>query len=159
MRKKRAFILIGIVVVIFSSIFMSQFFTEASAATELQISIAQVRIVDIGLTSCEVVVRVNLTNPTNQNLDIRYAIFDVFIADSYVGKSSISDVVLPQVSSREQSIPVTLLYSDIAGAVLQGIRNRNFDLFIQGDVQARVFYGLWIVTVPFSMSSTYSSFW
>lgn len=156
MVKKKPLIIIGIVVVILLSIFMVQFFTEASAATKVQIRIVDVQLTDIGLTSCDLVVTVNLTNPTNQKLDIRFARFDVFVAGSYVGNSSVSELSLPRISSREKIIPLTLLYSDIAWAVLQGIRNRNFDLIVRGDVEARVFYGLWIVTVPFSISSTYS---
>lgn len=156
MVKKKVLVFIGIVIVMLLSILVVQFYSEVSAAHKLEVRIAQVRLTEIGLTSCDLVVTINLTNPTSQQLDICYASFDVFVAGSYVGNSSVSDVVLPRTSSTEKIIPLTLLYSDIAWAVVEGIRNRNFNLIVRGDVETCVFYGLWSVTVPFSISSTYS---
>ncbi len=156
MVKKKLFMIIGVVIVIFLSFFLVQFFSEAAAANKLQITIETIRLANIGLASCDLFVTVNLSNPTNQELCISFASFDVFIAESYVGNSSISDVLLPKVSSEEEAIRLRLLYSDIAQAVLQGIRNKNFDLVVRGVAEARVFFGVFTVEVPFSISSSYS---
>jgi hypothetical protein len=62
---------------------------------------------------------------------------------------------IPSKSSKEHVISLTLFYSDVARAVIEGIKNKNFDIDISGDAQGYVFYGLFIVSVPFSASSTY----
>lgn len=156
MVKKKYSILIGIVVVVLVSFFIAQFFAETAAANNLQITVKDIRLANIGLTSCDLFVTVNLTNPTNQELFITFASFDVFVADSYVGKSSVSELLIPKISSKEKVITLSLLYSDIAQAVLQGIRNKNFNLAIRGDAEVNVFYGLFIVKVPFFITSTYT---
>jgi hypothetical protein len=129
---------------------------DAAAVNELKINIENVRLADIGLTSCDLWVTINLTNPTNRGFSIASAIFDVFIADSYVGKSSLSQFSIPSNSSREHVISLKLFYSDIAYVVFEGIINRNFDIYISGEAQVYVFYGLFTISVPFSISSTYS---
>jgi hypothetical protein len=73
-----------------------------------------------------------------------------------VGNSSLLQLSIPNKSSREHVISLTLLYSDIAHAVIEGIKNKNFDIYISGEAQGYVFYDLFIVSVPFSASSTYS---
>lgn len=156
MVKKKLLMIIGVVVVIFLSLFLVQFFSEAAAANKLRITIEDIRLANIGLASCDLFVTVNLSNPTNQDLFISFASFDVFVAESYVGNSSISDVLIPKISSEEEAISLTLLYSDIAQAVLQGILNKNFDLAARGMAEARVFFGVFTVKVPFSISSSYS---
>jgi len=145
--------LIIVIIIIFISIL--QFMADAAAVNEFKINVENVRLADIGLASCTLWVTINFTNPTNQDLSIVSATFDVFVADSYVGNSSVTQFSIPKKSSREQVISLTLLYSNIAHAVMEGIRNKNFDIDISGEAQGYVFYRLFIVSIPFSISSTY----
>ncbi|VVB60453.1 Uncharacterised protein [uncultured archaeon] len=146
----------GLVIAILVTVTILQFMADAVAVNESKISVENVRLADIGLISCDLMVTINFTNPTNRDLSIASATFDVFIADSYVGKSSLSHFSIPRNSSREQVISLTLLYSDIAYVVFEGITNRNFDIYISGEAQMYVFYELFTISVPFSISSTYS---
>ena len=156
MIKKRHLIIIGLVFVILIVISILQIMADAAAINELKIHVEDVRLADVGLTSCDLLVTINLTNPTSRDLSIVSATFDVFVADSYVGNSSLLQLFIPNNSSREHVISLTLLYSDIAHAVIEGIKNKNFDIYISGEAQGYVFYDLFIVSVPFSASSTYS---
>jgi LEA14-like dessication related protein len=156
MIKKRHLVIIGLVIVIPIAISILQIMADAAAINELKIHVEDVRLADIRLTSCDLLVTINFTNPTNRDLSIVSATFDVFVADSYVGNSSLLQLSIPNKSSREHVISLTLLYSDIAHAVIEGIKNKNFDIYISGEAQGYVFYELFIVSVPFSASSTYS---
>lgn len=155
MIKKRYLIIIGLVIVILIAISIQQIMADAAAINDLRIHVEDVRLADIGLTSCDLLVTINFTNPTSRDLSIVSATFDVFVADSYVGNSSLLQLSIPNKSSREHEISLTLLYSDIAHAVIEGIKNKNFDIYISGEAQGYVFYELFIVSVPFSASSTY----
>jgi Late embryogenesis abundant protein len=148
--------IIGLVTVIIVAISILQFIADAAAINQFKINVEDVRLADIGLTSCDLWVTINFTNPTNRDLSIASATFDVFVADSYVGTSSLSKLSIPNKSSRKHVISLTLLYSDIVHAVIEGIKNKNFDIYISGKAQGYVFYGLFIISVPFSVSSTYS---
>jgi LEA14-like dessication related protein len=157
MIKKRYLVFIGLVIVILiAAISILQIMADAAAINDLKIHVEDVRLTDIGLTSCDLLVTINFTNPTNRDLSIVSATFDVFIADSYVGNSSLLQLSIPNKSSRVHVISLTLLYSNIAHAVIQGIKNKNFDIYISGEARGYVFYELFIVSVPFSASSTYS---
>jgi LEA14-like dessication related protein len=156
MIKKRHLVILGLVIVIPIAISILQIMADAAAINELKIHVEDVRLADIRLTSCDLLVTINFTNPTNRDLSIVSATFDVFVADSYVGNSSLLQLSIPNKSSREHVISLTLLYSDIAHAVIEGIKNKNFDIYISGEAQGYVFYELFIVSVPFSASSTYS---
>lgn len=157
MIKKRHITVIGlIIVIIVATVVILEFMADATAINEFKINIENVRVADIGLTSCELWVTINFTNPTNRDLSIESATFDVFIAGSYVANSSLLQFSIPSNSSIEQVISLKLLYSNIAQAVIEGIKNRNFDIYISGEAQGYVFYGLFTVSVPFSLSSTYS---
>jgi hypothetical protein len=149
-------VIIGLVIAILVAVTILQFMADAAAVNELKINIENIRLADIGLISCDLWVTINFTNPTNRDFSIASATFDVFIADSYVGKSSVSQFSIPSNSSREHVISLTLLYSDVAYVVFEGITNRNFDIYISGEAQKYVFYGLFTISVPFSISSTYS---
>lgn len=156
MRKKPYAIVIGFVISILIILLAVQFLADAAAINECTIYINDVRLADIGLTSCDLWVTINFTNPTSRDFSVESATFDVFVANSYVGNSDLSQFFIPSKSSREHVILLTLLYSDIAHAVIEGIKNKNFDIYISGEAQAYVFYGLFTVSVPFSASSTYS---
>ncbi len=147
--------MIGLVIVILFAVSILQIMADKAAINDLTIHAENVRLTDVGLTSCDLLVTVNFTNPTGRDLSIVSARFDVFVADSYVGNSSLQHLSIPSKSSKEHDISLTLLYSDIAHAVFEGIKNRNFDIDISGEAQGQVFYGLFIVSVPFSISSTY----
>ncbi len=156
MRKKLFVIIIGFVIVICIALLVLQFLIDAAAINECTIDIKNVRLANIGLSSCDLWVTINFTNPTNQDFSVESATFDVFVANSYVGNSNLSQFSIPKKSSREQVILLTLLYSDIAHAVIEGIKNKNFDLYISGEAKAYVFYDLFTISMPFSASSTYS---
>jgi LEA14-like dessication related protein len=155
MIKKRYLMIIGLVIVVLVTISILQIMADKAAINELTIHAEDVRLADVGLTSCDLLVTINFTNPTSRDLSIVSARFDVFVADSYVGNSSLQHLSIPSKSSKEHEVSLTLLYSDFAHAVIEGIKNKNFDIDITGEAQGQVFYGLFIVSVPFSISSTY----
>ena len=156
MIKKRYLVILGVVIASLGAVTMIQFITDAAAVNEFTIRIQEIHVADIGLLSCDLWVTVNFTNPTNQDLSIASATFNVFIDKNYVGKSSISQVSFPSNSSREQVLSLTLFYSDLANVIVEGIKNRNFDIDVSGDAQVFVLYRLLTISVPFSISSTTS---
>jgi hypothetical protein len=87
---------------------------------------------------------------------IASAVFDVYIAESYVSHSDVSSFTIPGRSSTEQQISLTVPYMNLAHAVLEGLLNNNFEITIKGLAQGYIFYGLFKITVPFTLSSTHS---
>lgn len=156
MMKKPRLMIFGVVVFVVISFFIFQFLNDAAAVNKLQITINDVRVTDIKMTSCDLLVTINIKNPTDRDLSVASAYFDVFIADSYVGNSNVSEFKILKKNTRELFIPLRLLYSDLTQAVINGVINKNFNLYISGGAQGYVFYGLFTITVSFSISSIYS---
>jgi len=156
MKKQRIVIILGLIIVILLGFFVLQYIADAAAMNDFKITIQQVNVARIGITSCDVIVTVNFTNPTSQDLPIASASFDVYIADSYVGHSDVSSFVIPHRSSTEQQITLNVLYMDLAHAVLEGLLNNNYQLNVTGTAQGYIFYGLVKTTVPFTLSSTHT---
>jgi LEA14-like dessication related protein len=156
MKKQRIVIILGLIVVILLGFFVLQYLADATAMNNFKITIKQVNVTHIGITSCYVIVTVNFTNPTSYDLPISSATMDVYIADSYVGHSDVSAFTIPKRSITEQQISLTVLYANLAHAVLQGLLNNSFQVNVIGSAQGYIFYGLFKTTVPFRLSSTHS---
>jgi LEA14-like dessication related protein len=156
MKTKSIVIILGLVVVILLGFFVLQYIADASAMNDFKIAIKQVNVTHIGVTACDVIVTVNFTNPTSQDLQIQSASFDVYVADSYVGHSDVSSFVIPHHSSAEQQISLTVLYMDLAHAVLEGLLNNNYQINVTGTATGSIFYGLVQTTVPFKLTSIHA---
>lgn len=148
--------ILGLIIVVLLAVFVHQYMADTASMNDFTIHIKQVALARIGMTSCDIVVTVNCTNPTNQDLSIASATFDVFIAGSYVGSSSLSHFTIPRRSSKDLTVSLTLLYSNLAHAVLEGIQNKDFILNVTGVAHGYVFFRLFTAFVPFSLSATYS---
>lgn len=146
--------ILGLIVVILLGFFVLQYLADAASMNDFKIAIKNVNVARIGVTSCDIIVTVNFTNPTNQDLPIASAAFDVYVADSYVGHSNVSSFTIPKRSTKEQQISLTVLYMNLAHAVLAALLNNNFEINITGEAQGYIFYGLFKTTVPFTLSST-----
>lgn len=155
MRKKRIVIIVGLIVVLLG-FFVLQYLADTASMNDFKIAINQVNVTRLGVTSADILVTVNFTNPTSQDLQIASAVFDVYIAESYVSHSDVSSFTIPGRSSTEQQISLTVPYMNLAHAVLEGLLNNNFEIAITGLAQGYIFYGLFKTTVPFTLSSTHS---
>lgn len=156
MVNKQHIMIFGVLIVVLISFFTFQFLNDAATVNKLQITINDIRVTDIKMTSCGLLITVTIKNPTDRELSVASAFFNVFIAGSYIGNSSVSQFKILKNNTKEQVIPLRLLYSDLTQAVIEGIKNKNFNLYISGEAQGYVFFGLLTITVPFSISSTYS---
>ena len=156
MRKKRIVMILGLIVVILLGFFVLQYLADAASMNDFKINIKQVNVTRIGVTSCDIIVTVNFTNPTTYDLPIASATFNVYVADRYVGNSSVSSFSIPKRSSAEQQISLTVLYSNLAHAVLEALLNNNYTINVTGEAHGYVLYGLFTTTVPFHLSTTHS---
>ncbi len=144
--------IIGLILVVLLGFFALQYMADAAAMNDFTITIKNVNVTHIGVTACDVIVTVNFTNPTSQDLWITTASMDVYIADSYVGHSDVSSFTIPSHGSAEQQIFLTVLYADLAHAVLEGLLNNNFKLDVIGTAEGPIFYGLVQTKVPFEIT-------
>jgi len=128
---------------------------DVAALDNAKISIKDVRVQEIGLTSCKLKIFIDITNPSDRDISGLIADFDVFITDTYVGSGSVSRVSIPAHSSREKGVTITIFYANVAEAIIDAIIDGYFDLSIKGYASGDVFFGLITVTDQISASTTY----
>jgi hypothetical protein len=128
---------------------------DVSALDNARVTIKDIRIQEIGLTSCELKIYIDISNPSNQDISGLSADFDVFITDTNVGSGSVSRVSIPAQSTKEKGVSLTIVYIDVAEAVIDVIIKGNFDLSIDGYASGDVLFGLIRVTDQISATKSY----
>lgn len=128
---------------------------DVAALDNAKVSIEDIRIQEIGFTSLKLKIFISVTNPSDRDISGLTADFDVFVSDTYVGSGSVSRFSIPAHSSREKGVTITILYSNVAQAVIDAIKMGFFDLSIKGDASGDVLFGLITVTDKIFASQSY----
>ena len=150
----RIILTVGILLIILG--FLGYTYTSDVAALDnAKVTIKDIHIQEIGLTSCELTIYIDISNPSDRDISGLTADFDVFISDTAVGRGSVSRVSIPAQSSREKGVLLTIVYFGLAKAVIEGITKGNFDLSIKGYASGDVFFGLITITDKISATKTY----
>ncbi len=154
MERKTKIISVVIILLIFSGFFSYQYVADTVALNNVEVTVESITLQELRLSYCKLKLSVDIYNPSHQDISEVSAVFDVFIAGNYVGSGSFPKSFLPAQSNSEKDVTLTIYYTDVANAVIDGIQNRNFDLTIKGEAKGKVVFNLFTVSKGFV--STYS---
>jgi hypothetical protein len=156
-------IISAIVILIILSVSVFLWFSynsDVEAISNIKVTLDDIALKDINLTSFKLKLNVNISNPTNQDISSLLSNFDIFIAENYVGKGEFSKVSIPKKSHSNKDIIVTVYYSGLADAVVDIIKNviinEEFDLTIEGEISGSALFGLSTVSQSFATTKTYN---
>lgn len=156
MIKKFKIILIIIILILIIPVFLFySYYADVAALDSTKVTIKDIRLFDISLTYCELTIFINFHNPSSRDVSGLTAVFDIYIADNYIGKGSLSRVSIPAKSNLEKETTVTIYYANVAVAVFDGIKKSNFDLTIEGTASGNVLFGLLKVSDKFEATKPY----
>lgn len=144
-----------ILIVIISCFFIYTYLADASALSNIIVDVENIKIQQIGLFYCELKIIVSLSNPTDRDTSNLEASFNIYIAGKYIGEGSLSEVSISALSKTQKDVFVTIYYSEVASAVVDGIKTRDFTLSIRGEVSGTVLFGLMRVSEQIEASETY----
>jgi hypothetical protein len=152
---------IFILIIISVSVFLwFSYKTDVEAISNIKISLDDITLKDINLTSFKLKLNVNISNPTNQDISYLSSNFDIFIAENYVGEGEFSKVSIPKKSHSHKDIIVIVYYHGLAEAVVDVIKNviinEEFDLTIEGEISGNALFGLTSVSQSFITTKTYN---
>jgi hypothetical protein len=154
--KKNVKISITIVICIICCIFLSfQYVTETTALNNLEITLYDIKIQDLKLTYCTLKLSLYLNNPSEIHISDLSAEFDVFIAGNFVGTGTLPKSSIPPKLNSNKDVYLQIYYSDVATAVIDGIKNGNFDLSIDGVAKANVFFNLFPISKKIASTHSY----
>ncbi len=145
-------VILAIVIIIIISIsFLSYIFlnyrSDVEAINNLNLDLKDVDIFDINiLTSFKLKLTVEITNPSNREINDLSSNFEIFIEDQYIGQGNFSNVNINKNSKINQDISITIYYSGLAEAIVEIIKNLidegDFTLKIDGTLYAKTLFGM-----------------
>ena len=148
-------IIIAVIILVILGFLGYLYSADVATLDNARVTIKDIRIQEIGLTSCKLKIFIDIYNPSDRDISGLKADFDVFIAGTDVGSGSVSRVSIPAQSSQEKGVSLTINYKGLAEAVIDGITKGNFNLSIKGYASGDVFFGLITVTDQISATKAY----
>lgn len=156
MVKKFRIILITIIIILIIPLFLGYtYYADIASLDSTKVTVKDIRLQKPGLTYCDLKIYINFHNPSDRDVSELTAVFDIYIADNYVGKGSLSKVSISAQSSEEKDTTVTIYYANVAVAVVDGIKKGNFDLTIKGTASGNVLFGFLTVSDKFEATKSY----
>jgi len=159
---KNKLVITSIIIAIVLSVLVFLWFSynaDLEAISNIDVTLDDLDLTDIKLTSFKLILNVNISNPTNQYISNLSSNFDIFIANNYVGNGEFSKVTIPRKSQSNKDVIVIVYYSGLADAVVDIIKkvitNEEFDLTIDGEVRGNALFGLTSVSQSFKLTKTY----
>jgi hypothetical protein len=148
-------ITIIIVICIMCCIFLGyQYITEVTGLNSIEITLHDINIQDLKLTYCTLKLSLYLNNPSEIYIHDLSAEFDVYIAGNFVGTGILPKSSLPSKLNINKDVYLRIYYADVVTAVIDGIKNGDFDLSIDGVAKSNIFFNLFPISKK--ISSTYS---
>jgi hypothetical protein len=152
------FILIIIIISILSFIFIN-YKSDVEAINDINISLNNVNIFDLKITSFKLNLDVEIINPSNREINQLSSYFDIYIENNYIGNGNFSNVNIQKNSNISKTIIITIYYSGLADAAVDIIENLinegEFDLRINGTIYANALFGMSIIEQTFIATKTY----
>jgi LEA14-like dessication related protein len=147
---------IAIVVVAVSGLFYYQATREEEAIRRLSVEIADVSIARLGLSSCDIAIRLKYTNPLDYDTPTFWvSSYSIYVNGELVGTGSIPPAT--KVAARStvyQDLTITIEYAEVSKALVNALREGKIVVEVRGEVRAKVLFGLLEASTPFT--STYS---
>jgi len=160
MRKAILSIVIFIIIIlsILSFIFVN-YKSDVEAINDIDISLNNVDIFDLEITSFKLNLDVEIINPSNREINQLSSDFDIYIENKYIGTGNFSNADIQKNSNISKDVIITIYYSGLAEAVVNIIENLisdgEFDLRINGIIYAKALFGMSIIEQIFIASKTY----
>jgi LEA14-like dessication related protein len=153
-KSRKIIIVIGIILAI-SGFLGYTYYADATTLNNAEVTIENIHLQELSLTYCKLKIYIDISNPTNRDISGLTAVFNIYIADNYVGSGSFSKVSIPAQSNREKDVTITIYYAKVAVAVVDGIKRGNFDLTIKGEASGDVLFDLITVSKQFKATKVY----
>ena len=152
------FIFIIIILSILSFIYVN-YKSDVEAINDIDISLNNVDIFDLEITSFKLNLDVEIINPSNREINQLSSDFDIYIENKYIGTGNFSNADIQKNSNISKDVIITIYYSGLAEAVVNVIENLisdgEFDLRINGIIYAKALFGMSIIEQTFIASKTY----
>jgi hypothetical protein len=150
------FIFIGIILILF---FLGYtYFADADAIQNVYAEVEGINQINAKITSATITFTINITNPSNRNVNQLSSTFDIYIEDNFVGTGSFSDYDIPAETSKLKQVQINVNYGGLADSSIEILKNwiigQDSQLKIKGSITASVLFGLTTTSHKFIATSS-----
>jgi hypothetical protein len=139
-----SFILVGILLIL---LFLGYtYYADAEAIQNVYAEIEGINQINAKITSAAITFTINITNPSNRNVNQLSSTFDIYIEDTFVGTGSFFDHDIPAQTSNLKQVQINVNYGGLADSSIDILKNwfvgQDSQIKIKGVITASVLFGL-----------------
>jgi len=150
----RAAVLALLAVLVAGGLLYYQLSREREAIERLEVEVVGASIARLGLSSCDIAVRLRFTNPSGSDTPTFWVSpYYVYVNGELVATGSLPPTKVVAGSSVYQDLTVSVEYSKVARALVEALLRGELKVEMRGEVRARVLFGLLEVSAPFTSTT------
>jgi hypothetical protein len=139
-----SFILVGILLIL---LFLGYtYYADAEAIQNVYAEIEGINQINAKITSAAITFTLNITNPSNRNVNQLSSTFDIYIENNFVGTGSFFDHDIPAQTSNLKQVQINVNYGGLADSSIDILKNwfvgQDSQIKIKGVITASVLFGL-----------------
>ena len=151
----RAVVIVLFVILVVAGLLYYQFSKEREAVEKLKVEVVDASITRLGLSSCDIVIKLRFTNPSGFDTPTFWvSSYSVYLNGELVATGSMPPTKVTAGSSVYQDLTISVKYSKVTKALVDAILRGKLQVEMIGEVRAKILLGLLEVSAPFT--STYS---
>jgi hypothetical protein len=155
-KKSKKFIIILLIIFTLSGFFGYTYYSDVTTLLNAEVTIKDIHLHELSFTYCKLKINIDIKNPSDRDISSLSSVFNIYIAENFVGLGSFSNVFIPAQSTKENDVTITIYYTNVAVAVVDGIKKGNFDLNIKGEASGKVLFDLITVSKQLNVTKAYS---
>lgn len=147
MRLKLYQIISLIILVLLIALFCGYtYYADTEAIQQVHAEVETINQINPKFTSATIVFTLNITNPTNRDVNRLSSTFDIYIEQNFIGKGSFSNVSIPAQTTKFKQVTISIEYGGLADSAVDFFKNwatgQKTILSVKGTMSASVLFGL-----------------
>jgi len=131
-----------------------QLYREREAIERLEVEVVGASIARLGLSSCDIAIRLRFTNPSSVDTPTFWVSpYNVYVNGELVATGSMPPTRVAAGSSVYQDLVISVDYSKVSRALVEAILRGELKVEVRGVVRARALLGLLEVSAPFTSAT------
>ena len=135
-----------IVIILICAYLGYTYYTDADAIQHVIAEVDSINNILPRFTSATLTFTLNVSNPTNRDINNLSSTFDIYIQQNKIGDGSFSGLSIPAQTHINKKVIITVFYTEIANSVIDILNNwvqdQDTPLTVKGTMSARVLFGL-----------------
>ena len=150
----RVAVLALLAVLVAGGLLYYQLSKEREAIERLEVEVVDVSITRLGLTSCDIAVRLRFTNPSGSDTPTFWvSSYNVYINGELVATGSMPPTRVAAGSSVYRDLTISIDYFKVSKALVEAILRGELKVEVRGELRARVLFGLLEVSASFTSTT------